>query len=206
MLEIVTAATNRKLTTVAAVKLDLGITGTDQDVQLGTLVDQYSAAIVGWCDRPFALEAVRETLFERCRSDGLMLSRWPIVSITSVAIDGTTLDPGDYIADKLTGILYLRSATLHGAYWPAGESVIEYPAGYVLPGDDDRTLPHEVERAAIMLVKGAHFATARDPALRSEETDGVATFQYFNASGSSSDGMPLEVQGLLAGYRRQNIG
>lgn len=204
MIEVITPATNLKLTTVAAVKADLGITGSDQDAQLGTLIDQYSAAIVGWCDRPFALETVRETLFERCRSDGLMLSRWPIVSITSVAIDGTTLNPADYVADKVTGILYRRSATAHGAYWPAGESVVEFSAGYILPGDDDRTLPHDVERAAIMLVKGALAYSRADLAVRSIEVQDIETVNFWNLNQGGD--MPLHIQGLLSGYRRLAIG
>jgi hypothetical protein len=206
MLDVITAATDHKLTTVAAVKADLGIVGTDQDVRIGGLIDQYSAAIVGWCDRPFALETVRETLFERCASNGLMLSRWPIVAVSAVSIDGSALDPADFIADKVTGILYRRGTTFRGEFWPAGETIVEYQSGYILPGEASRTLPHDVERAAIMLVKGAYFGLGRDPALRSEDVEGVGTSTWFAASGSAIDGMPLEVQGLLAGYRRQVIG
>ena len=205
MLDVITAATDLKLTTVAAVKADLGIVGTDQDVRLGGLIDQYSAAIIGWCDRPFALETVRETLFERCASNGLMLARWPIVAVAAVSINATALNPADFIADKVTGILYRRGSTIRGEFWPAGETIIDYQSGYVLPGEIGRTLPYDVERAAIMLVKGAHLACGRDPALRSEEIDGVGTTTWFASSGAAIDGMPLEVQGLLAGYRRQGI-
>jgi hypothetical protein len=205
MLDVITAATDRKLTTVAAVKADLGIVGTDQDARLGGLIDQYSAAIVGWCDRPFALETVRETLFERCATNGLMLARWPIVAVAAVSIEGIALDPADFIADKVAGILYRRGTTIRGEFWPAGESIVEYQSGYVLPSETERTLPHDVERAAIMLVKNAFFAVARDPAVRSEDIEGVGTTTWFAASGSAIDGMPLEVQGLLASYRRQGI-
>lgn len=206
MLEVMTPATDLKLTTVAAVKAELGISDDAQDQRIGDLIDQYSAAIVGWCGRPFALETVRETLFERVRTNGLMLARWPVVSVASVTANGTTLDPADYLADTQTGILYRRSATFCGHFWPAGEAVVTYVSGYNLPGVAERTLPHDVERAAIMLVKAAHFAGARDPTLRSEQTDGVATFTYYAASGAGADAMPLEVAGLLAGYRRPGIG
>lgn len=205
MLEVITPAEETALTTLAAVKAELGITGTDQDDRLGALIDQYSAVIVAWCGRPFALETVRETIYEPRQVDALMLQRFPVVSVASVEIDGALIAPEGYAVDRIGGIVHRRSPTRCGPFWPRGETVIEYQAGYILPDDEDRTLPHDIERAAIMLVKSAHFATARDPALRSEETDGVATFQYFGSNGAGSDGMPLEVQGLLSGYRAPGV-
>lgn len=207
MFEVITPATETRLTTVAAVKADLGITTTDQDTRLGALIDQYSAAIATWCDRVFARETVRETLSLSRTSDRsqLALDRWPIVQVDAVTLDEAALDPSLFHVSALTGLLtYLGTSTYDG-HWPVGRTVITYRTGYVLPGNDGRSLPHDIERACIMLVKGAWFATARDPSLRSEQTDGVATLTYFGAAGGMSEGMPLEVQALLSPYRIPSV-
>lgn len=206
MIEIIAAATNRKLTTLAAVKADLGLTGAEEDARLDALIEQYSAAMVGWCGRPFALETLRETAFSRTATDGLMLSRWPIVSIASITVDGTAVAAEAYTVDSTGGLVYQRQSGHCGFWWPRGETVATYSAGYVLPGEDERTLPHDVERAAIMLVKAAFLASDRDPLVRSDSVDGVGTTTWFPTLGTAGDAMPLEVQGLLAPYRHPGIG
>lgn len=108
MLEVITAAENRKLTTLAAVKADLGLTGAEEDARLDALIEQYSAAIVGWCGRPFALETLRETIFGRAATDGLMLSRWPIVSIASITVGGAEVAAEAYAVDRDGGLVYQR--------------------------------------------------------------------------------------------------
>lgn len=206
MIEIITPATATALTTLDAVKADMGIANSAQDSRITALISQYSAAIVGWCGRSFARETIRETTSERCPIDGLMLSRWPIASLTSATVNGTALDAEGTLIDAARGILYRRATAMRGAYWPRGESVVTYVAGYLLPGQEGRTLPHDVERAAIILIKGALMGADRDPLLRSERSEGVAAFTYFASTGTPSDAMPLDVQGLLAGYQIKAIG
>lgn len=205
MIEIVTAAIEQKLTTVATVKADLGITGADQDVQLGALIDQASAAIASWCGRTFGVETVRDTLVVDSWSDrsSLLLGRWPVVAVTALTVAGVALEPEAYVLNKAKGDVLNRGSSTRFAPWPLGETIVTYSTGYVLPGAEDRTLPHEIERACLLMVRGAHYATGRDPALRSEETSGVATFTYFAAI---DHGLPLEAQALLSPYRLINVG
>ena len=205
MIEIVTPAESTRLTTLAAVKADLGITGTASDDALGALIDQFSDTIGAWCGRAFGLVTVRETLeiARLCDRRSIMLSRWPVASVVSVTAAGTALGPELFYADLQAGTLALRGETSGFTLWPAGETVITYTTGYVLPGDEDRTLPHDVERAAILMVRSAWHAMARDPSIRSEESAGVSTFTYFAANG---DALSLEAQALLSPYRLLSVG
>ncbi len=196
MLEIITPASETRLISIEAARLAVGLAADDdsQDTGLWPLIDQASAAIVSFIGQPLARQTYRETVWSRTTSDSLVLSRFPVASITSVEIDGAAIDADGYGVDLATGIVHRRSPTRCGPFWPAGETVVEYAAGYGLPED----LPADIQRAAILMLRQAHFAGNRDPLLRSEETDGVATFSYF-ATGAAA--VPLEAQALLAPYQ-----
>lgn len=205
MIEIITPAESKRLTTLDAVKADLGITGTASDEALGALIDQFSDTIAAWCGRTFGGETVRETRDVRARDDRheMLLGRWPIASVDSITVTGIALAPGDYVLDPAKGELLYRGTATRFALWPVGESIIEYGTGYALPGEAERTLPHDIERACIIMIRSAWHGMRRDPALRSEEHAGVATFTYFAANG---DALSIEAQALLSPYRLLSVG
>ncbi len=206
MLEVLTPATNRKLAQVTTIKAELGITDTSQDVLLGLLIDQVSEVIVDYCGRPFAKEVYKETV-AGYGSNRLLLSRTPIVSVTSVVADSEVIV--DYsIENPETGILYRKT----GWRWtpPIGWNITGYPmpdqeellfavtytAGYVLPGDTGRTLPLAVERACGELVKAWFLGRDRDPALTAERIGDL------QVSYDPAQAWPPIVKQLLAPYRR----
>ncbi|MBN9471889.1 MAG: phage head-tail connector protein [Bosea sp.] len=205
MIEIITPAESTRLTTLDAVKADLGITGSASDDALGTLIDQFSETIAAWCGRTFGLATVRESrdITRLCDRRVILLERWPVASVDSVSVTGIALAPADYVLDPAKGELRYRASDGRLWLWPVGDSVITYRTGYALPGETDRTLPHDIERACILMVRSAWHGIGRNPALRSEETAGVATFTYFAANG---DALSLEAQALLSPYRSINVG
>ncbi len=73
----------------------------------------------------------------------------------------------------------------------------------MLPGESGRTLPHDVERAALTLAKGNCCARNRDPLIRSETVEGAGSTDYF--AGTVSD-LPPEVEALLTPYRNLIFG
>lgn len=196
MLEVIAPATETRLLSIEAARVAIGLADDDasQDAALEPLIDQASAAIVAFIGQPLARATYRETVWSRLASDSLILSRFPVASIASVGIDGADIDAEGYRVDQATGIVHRRSPTRCGPFWPAGETVVEYAAGYELPDD----LPADIQRAAILLLRQAHMAAGRDPLLRSEETDGVASFSYFAAGAAA---VPLEAQALLSPYQ-----
>ena len=204
MIEIITPATSTRLTTLDAVKADLGITGNASDDALGTLIDQFSDTIAAWCGRTFGLAAVRETLdiTRLCDRRVILLERWPVASVDSISVTGIALAPADYVLDPAKGELRYRASDGRLWLWPVGDSVITYSTGYLLPGETGRTLPHDIERACILMVRGAWHSMGRDPLLRSEDTAGVAAFTYFAAGAAA---VPLEAQALLSPYQTVSV-
>lgn len=113
VLAVSTVAPTLRLTTRAAVQAELGIS-TDGTVIDG-LIDQYSAAIVSYCHRPFAREAYSEQLpgFGDIR---LQLERTPVVAVSAVSLWGQVItDYGVEDADK--GWIFSRSFSGTGLTW-----------------------------------------------------------------------------------------
>src|SRR5512132_4147159 len=93
-----------------------------------------------------------------------------------------------------------------GRTGPSQRSWLDYQAGYVLPGEPGRTLPDDIERAAIMLVKAAWFARTRDPLIRSEDVSGITNTTYWVGGFGNGASLPPDVEGLLAKHRQPVIG
>jgi len=209
MLTVISPAAHHRLTTLEAVKNELSLTNTADDAFLSDLIDQASDIVRTWCGRSFALEGVRETLHHNRPGASVMLSRWPVASIDAVTIDGRVFDPVNFQAEDGAGIVYRIGADGCTASWPSGRTVIEYTAGYVLPNDDNSaepTLPKDIERAAIILVKTAYFARGRDPLIRTEDVSGIASTTYWVGGFGNGATLPPDVEGLLSPHRQVLIG
>lgn len=206
MLTIIAPAESQRLTTLAAIKDELRLTAGADDAFLLTLIDQASGAVRRWCNRAFAAETVQETFRLSTLTDSLMLSRWPVGAVLSVTRAGATLGEAGYEVEGATGLLYRLTDSDIRCPWLPGKIVVEYVAGFVLPGNPGRTLPEDVERAAILLVKAAWFSRNRDPLIKTEEVDGIGANSYWVGGFSDGATLPADVQGLLSAYRQPAIG
>lgn len=74
---------------------------------------------------------------------------------------------------------------------------VVYQAGFVA---DDPDLASVVD-CCIRLVRGAYFASSRDPNLRSENIEGVYSAQYWFASGPDGALFPPDIKALLDDWR-----
>lgn len=202
MLTIITAGVSRALTTFDAVKAELAMSDGTDDIFISSLVEQASAAVEGWCGHPLAAETVRETFDVRCSfaAPDLLLSRIPVTSVLSVTVDGSVLAEDRYEFDGEAGFLYALTSTASRGYWSPGRVAVEYAAGYVLPGQEGRTLPHDIERAAIIIARNAYASRGRDPTLRSDDVEGIGSQAFGLASTFTS-----EVAELLARYRAPGV-
>lgn len=195
MLTVITPAPAIDLTTVAAVKAELAVSGSGDDAWLADAITRASATIRRWCNRVFAAETVRETYRLARPVPELLLSRLPVVTIASVTVDGTALPAPVYEADTEKGVLYHLDSRRRFLCWSGDVIDVEYTAGFALPGAAGRTLPEDVEKAAIALVKAAYFARTRDPLVKSESIEGVGSTAYW-----VGDAIPPDIAGLLSGY------
>ena len=144
---IETAASSQDLTLLATLKTELGITGTGEDTRLTALITRVSDEIARYCGRVFGKEEITETL-PGVLAFRLVLSRTPLVSVTTVSNDGTALAAADWaIEDREIGFLWrdvgwgsniplatgtiarTRSRQLGERVWQ-----VLYHAGYYLPG------------------------------------------------------------------------
>lgn len=199
MLTVITPATRRRLTTLARVKVELGITGGGDDAYLTTMIDEASAAIASWCRRTFARETIRQVFHVEGQAECLPLARWPRIEIDAISIGDMSYTPDEFEADE-AGLLYRLDASGNHRDWSRGRVTIEYSGGYLLPGDEARDLPEDIERAALMLIKADWYARERDPSLRSETVEGLGGSTYF--ARDSVEG----VSGILMPYKITNFG
>ena len=72
-----------------------------------------------------------------------------------------------------------------------------------MPGDPQRDLPEDLERACLETVKARWFARVRDPLAKGEQVQGIASADYcVPSTGDGDPGLPPSVVGLLQRYRQ----
>lgn len=189
-----TPASKTDLTLLATVKTELNISNNDDDTFLGALIDQASAFIRKYTGRLFERQTLTETLPGTGFVD-LYLTRTPVVTLTSITLNGTLLSTDEYTlndADIGQIIRHDDADVPSGVVWPlpnrpssglsqhiqwgsfANNISIVYVAGYLLPGEDDRTLPEDLERVCIETVKWFFEKRTGDPSVRFEKIGDAA--------------------------------
>lgn len=206
---VIAAASSYDLTTLAVVKDELVITGTDGDVSLNRYIKSCSAAVAQYCNRVFQAETVKDEFWLNrdlfpCAVPGgkspLQLTRWPIVSITSVTENDVTLvDGADFRIDCKNGHLIRLDANGYPRNWPALAIAVQYIGGFA-------TVPADVVEAVLRLIKKSWFSRGADPSLKSENVSGVYEYQRWFATGSEAGNMTPDVVDILDNYRIPIVG
>ena len=192
MLTVTTDATNLALIDIAVVRTVLGIDGAGEDDALKGYIGRASDVIARHCKRTFALETVEETFRpDRCLGE-LILARYPVVEITSIVENGSTLAETDYEINKASGCI-TRLYSDRPCYWSTLKTVVTYSAGFDLPAD----APESLQQAALQLVKSFYLGADRDPLIRSESVTPMSSASYFGGS----EYLPPDVLGLLGQFR-----
>jgi hypothetical protein len=192
-----------KLIALADLKAILGITDGANDTLLGNIIPRGSDAIARFCNRVFAQRTVIET-FPGPGGQLLKLKLSPIIALTSIALNGETVDPDTYtLTEPDAGIVFCES---YWAYTGHKHSyTVTYAHGYNLPdmsGAD--TLPQDIQQAALELCKGMWLAQQRgDPSVTMECVPDVYTVQYGGQgkNGTPIGAIPPNVQELLLPYK-----
>lgn len=138
----------------------------------------------------------------------LELRRRPVVSIASVILDDVLVPSGEYRIDGETGFLCRLTTDGYPCEWWFGKSLaVAYVAGYLLPGEtgfdtDPYPLPPALQGAAVRLVSSFWASRGRDPTLRSEQLDGVASYTYWVGAVGAAGDLPPDVMSAIAPYQR----
>jgi len=196
------------LTTLAEAKTYLKLNVTDYDSTIERLINAASEAIEKYCNRHFE-KAIYTEWYKGHGRQLLLLNQFPIVSVTSVTIDGSAYTEGednDFTIDSEAGMLF-RAVGWPGNRYYGGLTQdpmarrrnikVVYEAGYVLPKDvspeTPRTLPYDLEQACLLLV---HFYYKRDIA-------SFGTTFIENGAILRPDAWPRQVRFLLEPYRER---
>lgn len=208
-----TASDFRDLTTVREVKLNIGLDldASDQDDRIASLIHAASSAIETYCNRVFARQTYIETV-AGTDHPRLMVSHTPVQSITSIVCDSSPVVDYD-LEDANSGVLYRDAGWLRGAWigWdvesrvvPLSEELnhtIEYEAGYLLPGQDDRDLPHDVEYACVLTVAHWYRKETRGGGDVQSKKVGDLAITYTTATTDTTTmigSLPAEARSLLS--------
>lgn len=212
---VTTPSDSYNLVTLAQAKqaLQIDTETTTYDALIRQLIARASDTFARACDRVFALEEVTDTFRSTSCFDVLRLSHYPVVEITDVTINGSTLDETGYFVDATKGLIYLEG--LGVSYrWPQaswqryGSAVVNYSGGFVLPGGEEPEgsllLPADVTAAVLALISLNYLdiTSARDSDLRSEDIPGVISQTFASSSTTtSSEAFPATVSDAIARYR-----
>lgn len=198
MLSVSVAAESTALVTLAAYKADQGITATTDDTYHTGLIASASLAIAKACRRPhFGRETVVQTERLTCYRLCIILDRDIAVSVSSVVVDGVTLDTDEYEAD---GALLYRLRDDTRECWAPGKIVITYAAGYSLPNG----APADLARACVLTMSAWSAARGRDPLLRSQTHEDTGAESYLDPR-DGAEVIPPQAVALLSNYVRSVV-
>ncbi len=179
------------LTTLAAVKLHLGIATADtsDDALLTQLINQASSDIEDRCNRTLSRETRTAETYACNGESRLYLSLYPIYSVAAVTVDGILVD------DYTVGPNYLDRETS----WD-GEVAITYTGGYLLepitgPPAIPRNLPQTLEFACILWVATAY--NSRGSEHLSDESIGPLKSVFWAEQ--------PKIAAVISRYRRINV-
>jgi len=130
------------LTTLDVVKDWLSITSGDDDALLNRLITQVSGAALNYLQRPSLTRATYTELRDGVNNQRMVLRNWPVVTLTSLSINGTNIPPASSVMSPgytlatwdgtSSGIP--QELTLRGYTYCRGSSNVQiiYDAGYAL--------------------------------------------------------------------------
>jgi hypothetical protein len=150
------------LTTLAAVKEYLGLSGTGEDSLLNRLVEWATSFIQTYCGRIF-FQGSYDEYHDGDGSDSVLSRQFPIVSVDTVEVDGVVKDSSSFVVYAPIGMIRLKSGV-----FPRGKNNIRlmYTAGYA-------SLPKDLEQACIELVALKYYDRGKER-LGVEKQAGVA--------------------------------
>ena len=129
------------------------------------------------------------------------MSRPRMVSVTSVVQNGTTfVEDTDFEVVKNRSAVYALSNGFPYFWFDTYPVVVTYVAGWLLPNDDDRNLPADIENAIINWIQAVRFNRTRDPLVKRESMlNGTYGYEVFGTSRNGD--VPDFVAAVLDPYR-----
>lgn len=205
------------LTTLATVLDELGLTpdAGKQDARLERYITAVSSRVESYCNRSFFKETAKAEQVGGFGSFYLTVSKRPLLAITSITFDGSTINSDDYEIDGDGSAGLIRGDG--GFVWTAGQIqnitttpipgsekklfTVTYDGGYQTPTQGAPiTLPGDLEDAVVEMVTARWLGKARDRTVKSEKIlKWGAT--YADNTDADSGGIPASIVQVLKQYR-----
>lgn len=215
MLTVVTSSTDGRLTTLDKLKGLLGVATSDQDELLSDALLAATDSIAQFLGYYPLQQTYRETL-AGYGDNAMLLSALPVTSVAAMYYlsTGMILAPTEYRLEQPTAGIIVRDL---GFPWSAGIEwdldshiapgsekrtfIVDYTAGWTFSTDGPRTLPNDIERAALETAKGLYKSGKRDPTI-SSKTVGSLSVSYRNGKESEYYALPSSAMAWLGSYRK----
>lgn len=198
--------TDRSLLTIEEARVAIGLASSDssKDATL-TPLNAYVAALItsackvarsGVIPPTLRLESVTETFLFNSLQKSVVLSRKPVVTLTSVTVTDSLMGATEYALDAAAAIIYRVTSGFYTmpsgpwGWWPCGNTVVEYSAGY-------ETVPDDLKYAAIKFLQAEYVTGTRDPNLKSLEISGVSKREWWVSDKPVTSSVPGEVMDIL---------
>jgi len=182
------------LTTRISVKAVLGIPSsvTQHDELIDILIGVADEEVLGFCGVSTIVQQTITEKFDISDSsvDQVMLSSFPVQSITSVTSGDSSITTDEYYVDLKTGKIKLKSV---GGSFDVGRQTVTvvYVAGF-------SSIPADLKHAAT-LIAATHFNVNRLSGLHSQQSGAYRVTV-------KNDGLPNEALRILARYKRVFLG
>lgn len=215
MLTVTTTSTSGALTSLDALKTQLGITTTDQDAVLEDAIDAASDAVATYIGYYPLRQSYRETI-AGFGARTMMVSRTPLTSVSAIYYGSTGLlaDPNSYVIDNTEAGFIVRD---QGFPWSAGVEwdldahiaprserkvfIVDYTAGWTF-STGSHTLPYDLERATLEGAKTFYLGRKRDGSIASKRV-GDLSLTYSRAGvREAQNALPDMSIAFLERYRR----
>ena len=213
----VTTAASQQLTTLDAVKCELGIGNDKSNKVLIRYIKIASSIVSTYCRRTFLFQSYHEEFRGTPFVDSASLvnnplpiilrGALPIISpIGTVTIDediagtGPLIEGTDFEVDYTVGVIYRLWNNLR-MRWFFRQLDVDYMGGFTFTGSGADTLPPEIEHAVILLCQEMWSARGRDNYLKAETVPGVYEAQYWVGTLTEPGALPGQVQVLLDPFR-----
>ncbi len=176
-------------------KAYLGISNSNSDAQLASLIVQASQAIDNAVKRRLELTAYQET-YDGGGYSFLRLNNYPIASVASV-IDTCSgrVYPGSLLVWNTEGtVRFNYNATGMGGF-PCGANrfIVAYQAGY-------RPLPQDLQLACLQFTQFLYRFAMKDPLINSKKVGDIAISYGRALAGDFSDGLFAPIAAILQRY------
>ncbi len=201
MFSVVTPAGDKTLLTASELRAAIGIADADtsKDAVLATIGASVALMVAREClvaapgivEPTLRAETISETWRLTACRDFLIPARRFASSITSVTVDGVSLDLSNVEIDPTNGFIYRLSNDVR-TIWGLGKIVVVYVAGF-------STVPADLKTAAKKMVSDIYTTASRDPNLKRIKIDGVSEREYW-VGPVTDPAIPQEVKDLLGPY------